>query len=90
VRKILKIQTGTSFYPEGGGFLIPKESKLKGEERKRRRKRRREGTFTIHRYSLFCEQSVVQNLNNLLMALKMRYNLFAYSLYIFDLLENAL
>jgi hypothetical protein len=55
-----------------------------------RRKRRREGIFTIHLYSLFCEQFVVQNLNNLLMELNMRHTLFAYSLYIFELLENAL
>jgi hypothetical protein len=58
--------------------------------RRKRRKRRREGIFTIHLYSLFCEQFVVQNLNNLLMELNMRHTLFAYSLYIFELLENAL
>jgi hypothetical protein len=65
--------------PRGGGFLIPKESKLKGEEgkRRRKRKRRREGTFTNHLYSLFCKQFVVHNLNNFLVALKMRHTVFA-------------
>jgi hypothetical protein len=76
---------GDIFYP-GGEFLIPKESKLKGEERKRR-KRRRKGSFTIHLYSLFFEQFVVHNLNNLIMALKMRHTLFAYSLHICELLK---
>jgi hypothetical protein len=83
----------------GGGLLIPQESQLKGEERKRRKKEeeeerrniyRREGTFTIHLYSFFCEQFLIQNLNNLLVALNMIHTLFAYSLYIFELLENAL
>jgi hypothetical protein len=55
-----------------------------------RRKRRREGTFTIHLYSLLWEQFVVQNLNNLFMTLNMTHNLLAYSLYIFELLENDL
>jgi hypothetical protein len=55
-----------------------------------RRKRRREGTFTIHLYSLFCEQFVVHNLNNLFMAPNMTHTLLAYSLYIFELLENDL
>jgi hypothetical protein len=41
-------------------------------------------------YSLFCEQFVIQNLNNFLVALNMRHTLFEYSIYIFDLLENAL
>jgi hypothetical protein len=77
----------------GGGLLRSKESQLRGEERKMRRKnekRKREGTFTIHLYSLFCEQFVVQNLNNLILTLKIIHNLFAYSLCIFELLENAL
>jgi hypothetical protein len=70
--------------------LIPKESQLKGELKKRRRKRRREGPFVIHLYSLFCEQFVVQNLNNLMVALSITHTLFDYSLYIFELLESAL
>jgi hypothetical protein len=54
----------------------------------KKRKRRREGTFTFHLYSFFREQFVVQNLNNLLVELNIIHALFAYSLYIFELLEN--
>jgi hypothetical protein len=77
-----------------GGRVFDSEGiKIEGVREKgrgRRRKRRREGTFTIHIYSLFCEEFVVHNLNNLLMALNMRHTLFAYSLYILELLEHDL
>jgi hypothetical protein len=46
----LRYAEGTYFTQGVGGFLIPKESQLKGVERERRRKRRREGTFNIHLY----------------------------------------
>jgi hypothetical protein len=42
---------------------------------------RREVTFTIHLYSFFCEQFLVQNLNNLMVASNVIHTLFAYSLY---------
>jgi hypothetical protein len=85
---VIGVKIGT-YFTQGGGGLIPKESQLKGEERKRGRKRRREGLFTIHLCSLFSEQFVFQNLKNLLMALNMMHDLFAYSLYVFELLENT-
>jgi hypothetical protein len=72
-----------TYFTQGGGGLILNESQLNGGER------RREGTYTIHIYSLFCEQFVVHNLKNFLVALNMIHTLFAYSIYIFELLENA-
>jgi hypothetical protein len=59
---------------DSGGITIEKGREKKEGGRRGGEERRGEGTFTIHLYSLFYEQFVVQNIkNNLLAALNMRH-----------------
>jgi hypothetical protein len=87
MRKVNRRHILTRFYPGRGRVFDSEGIKIEGEREKKEKhkggkRRMREATFTIHLYTLFWEQFVVQNLNNLpIMTLNMRHRYCIICLY---------